>query len=221
MFSLVVPTFNEKENIRLLLESVIKALGKIDFEVLVVDDDSPDGTGIEVLNYHAKDSRVRLLLRKKEKGLSSAVIAGFNHARGDVLGVMSADLSHDPKVLPCMVNAVMEGYDIAVGTRSGIEGLKRKVISRGAAFLAKTVLSVSLSDPLSGYFVISKSVFDGVKEKLNPISYKILIEVYVRAAPLRFIEVPYVFTNKGESKFSGKVMSEYLRQLRDLRSSIK
>lgn len=225
LFSLVVPTFNERDNIKALLDSVVKALHGFDFEVLVVDDDSPDGTGVEVLNYHAVDKRVRLLVRKKEKGLSSAVIAGFNHAKGEVLGVMDADLSHDSRILPDMVKAVMGDYDMAIGTRSAITGwtLKRKVISKGAGFLAKSILGVGLSDPMSGFFVIKKSVYDSVKEELNPIGYKILLEIYARAMPLHYIEVPYVFTNrfKGESKLSSKVMKEYLKQLRELRSSIK
>lgn len=225
MFSLVIPTYNERENIKPLLDAVVKALHGFDFEVLVVDDDSPDGTGVEVLNYHSVDKRVRLLVRKKERGLSSAVIAGFNHAKGDVLGVMDADLSHNPRILPDMVKAVMGDYDLAVGARSGVAGwgFGRKLISSGAAFLARTVLGVSLSDPMSGYFVVRKSVFDNVKDELNPLGFKVLLEIYARATPLHYLEVPYIFENRlhGESKLSGKVMREYLKQLRDLHASIK
>lgn len=225
MFSLVIPTYNEKGNIKPLLDVVFKALHGFDFEVLVVDDDSPDGTGVEVLNYRALDKRVRLLVRKNEKGLSSAVIAGFLHAKGDILGVMDADLSHDPRVLPEMIRAVMGDYDLAVGTRAAVSGwtLKRKLISSGASFLAKSLLGVSLSDPMSGFFVLKREVFERVKDLINPIGYKILLEIYARASPLNYLEVPFVFQNRvsGESKLSGKVMKEYLRQLMSLRALTK
>jgi dolichol-phosphate mannosyltransferase len=224
MFSLIIPTFNEKDNIKPLLDAVTSVLKDVDYEILVVDDDSPDGTATEVLNYHYINNRVKVLVRKKEKGLSSAVITGFSKARGDVLGVMDADLSHDPSILPEMIKSVLGDYDMAIGTRSSVNGwgLKRKLISKGACMLARTLLGVSISDPMSGYFVVKKSVFDRVKDVLNPIGYKIMLELYVRALPLKVAEVPYIFENRtiGESKLSNKVMKEYLKQLFSLRSSL-
>ncbi|MFA5406116.1 MAG: polyprenol monophosphomannose synthase [Candidatus Nanoarchaeia archaeon] len=224
MFSLIIPTYNEKDNIKPLLDAVTDVLKVVDYEILVVDDDSPDGTASEVLNYHYSNNRVRVIVRKKARGLSSAVIAGFDKARGDVLGVMDADLSHDPEILLELIKCVQGDYEMAVGTRSSVNGwgLKRKLISQGACTLARAFLGVSISDPMSGYFVIRKSVFDRVKDSINPIGYKIMLELYARAMPLSVAEVPYVFENRaiGESKLSNKVMKDYLAQLFSLRSSL-
>jgi len=221
MFSLVIPTYNERDNIKPLLDKLTKTLAGLDYEVLVVDDDSPDGTAVEVLNFHELNPRVRCIVRRKEKGLSSAVIDGFKRSRGEVLGVMDADLSHDHRILPQMIDQVMNGLDLVVGTRSGVEGwgVKRKVISKGASTLAKLFLSVELSDPMSGFFVLKREVFDQVKDGLNPLGYKILLEIYQRARPLKLGEVYYVFNDRvaGESKLSSKVMREYLKQLISLR----
>jgi len=221
MFSLIIPTYNEAENIPILLDKVTSVLEGLDFEIIVVDDNSPDKTYEIVAKYHARDPRVRCIVRRSERGLSSAVIAGFLRARGNVLGVMDADLSHDPRILPKLINACENEYDLAVGVRSSVVGwpLSRKLISRGAKFLAKLFLNVELSDPMSGYFVLKREVFERVKDKLNPIGYKILLEIYARARPLRILEVPFVFTDRihGESKLDSNVMREYLKQLFSLR----
>jgi len=221
MFSLVIPTYNEKGNIKPLLDAVSKTLDGLDYEVIVVDDDSPDGTAAEVLNYRVQNKRVRLIVRRKDKGLSSAVVAGFERARGEVLGVMDADLSHDHRVLPEMIDQVVEGFDMCIGSRAGVEGwgFKRKLISRSAALLARTLLGVSISDPMSGFFVVKREVFERVRDELNPLGYKIMLEVFYRARPLKVSEVFYVFNDRvhGESKLSNKVVKDYLKQLMSLR----
>jgi len=222
MFSLVIPTFNEKDNIKPLLDAVTRSLSGLDFEVIIVDDDSPDGTAAEVLNYKAVDERVRLIVRRKDKGLSSAVIAGFERAKGDVLGVMDADLSHDQRILPRMIKKVKGKYDMVIGTRSGVKGWgwDRKIISAGGKLLAKLLLRVPISDPMSGFFVIKKKVFDKVKNKVNPIGFKIMLEIYYRAMPLKVAEEYYVFTDRvlGESKVMGNIKG-YVKQLYSLRFS--
>jgi dolichol-phosphate mannosyltransferase len=123
-----------------------------------------------------------------------------------------------------MIKLVRGDYDMAVGSRIGVEGwsIKRKVISAGGKLLAKLALGVSLSDPMSGYFVVDKKVFERVESKLDPIGFKIMLEVYYRALPLKVVEVPYVFVDRvaGESKVMNNI-TDYLRQLRSLRSSFK
>ncbi len=222
MFSLIIPTYNEAENIVPLLDSVTAILEGLDFEVIVVDDYSPDETYKKVGEYHDRDSRVRCIVRKSDKGLSSAVIAGFKRARGDILGVMDADLSHNPRILPKLINGVNDGFDLAVGVRSAVEGwgVKRKLISKGAKLLARLLAGVKLSDPMSGYFVLKRSVFERVKDELNPIGYKIFLEIYARARPVKVFEVPFVFSDRvaGESKLDSGVMLEYLKQLFSLRT---
>ncbi len=220
MFSLIIPTFNEKENIKPLLDKVTNSLENIDYEIIIVDDDSPDGTGVEVMNYSTINKRVRLIVRKKNKGLSSAVIKGFERAKGELLGVMDADLSHDPSILPSMIKE-LENNDLVVGTRSKVVGwpLKRKIISSGASTLAKLFLGVKLTDPMSGYFALRKNVFERVKDDLNPVGYKILLEIYYHAKPLRVAEAPFVFNDRvnGESKLTSGVMKDYLKQLMSLK----
>jgi dolichol-phosphate mannosyltransferase len=225
MFSLVIPTYNEADNIFPLLDKVTSVLEGLDFEVIVVDDDSPDKTYEEVIHYRKRDPRVRCIVRKSDKGLSSAVIAGFERAKGKILGVMDADLSHDPRILPKLIKACEGESDLAIGVRSAVKGwgLNRKLISKGAKFLAKFFAGVELSDPMSGYFCLKRDVFERVKDKLNPIGYKILLEIYVRAMPLRVTEVPFVFVDRvhGESKLDSGVIKEYLKQLFDFRSNKK
>ncbi len=223
MFSLIVPTYNESSNITALLESVTKVLTGLDFEIIVVDDYSPDKTYEVFSEYRKKDDHIRCLVRKNESGLSSAVIRGFERAKGDILGVMDADLSHDPKILPKLIKAVEDGSQMAIGIRESVEGwgITRKLISKCATMLARLLIGVKISDPMSGYFTLKKSLFEKVKGDLNPIGYKILLEIYARAKPENVAEVPFVFKNRvaGESKLSNKVIKEYLKQLISLRKS--
>ncbi len=227
-FSLVIPTYNEKDNINLLLEKLVETLGPgDDFEIVVVDDDSPDLTWKIAESRAQKDKRIKIIRRRNERGLSSAVIEGFNKARGEILGVMDADLSHDHFILPQMIKAVRdEDYDLAVGSRripgGGSEKWPRhrKISSDIATILAKRVLGVKLSDPMSGFFTLKRDLFESIKQKLNPRGYKILLEIYVRSHPRRIKEIPFVFKDRrqGYSKVTLKVMVEYFQMLYRLRS---
>ena len=227
-FSLIIPTYNEKDNIGLLLDKLIETLGpSTDYEIIVVDDDSPDLTWQFVQAYAAQDSRIRLIRKMKGRGLSRAVIEGFNQAQGRILGVMDADLSHDHRILPAMIAAVRDdGYDLAVGSRRIPGGgadkwpWYRKVASDIATMIARAFLDIKLSDPMSGYFTIRREVFEKVKHEINPQGYKILLEIYVRSNPQRVKEIPFIFKDRsqGYSKATFKVMLEYLRMIRQLRS---
>jgi dolichol-phosphate mannosyltransferase len=216
MFSLIVPTYNEAGNILLLLESVHRVLERLPHEIIVVDDDSPDKTWELVSVFALSHSRVRVKRRCHERGLSSAVSAGFEIARGGILGVMDADLSHDERILPKLIEGIEQGADIAVGSRR-IQGggavewpWGRKLSSTGATFAAKVILDLKLSDPMSGYFVLKRSLYESCKERLSPMGYKILIEIYCKGRPKKVREVPFVFRNRGEgySKMSRMVIQQ-------------
>jgi dolichol-phosphate mannosyltransferase len=219
-FSIVVPTYNEAGGIERLIEaldSVFKA-NQLDGEIIVVDDNSPDGTGAIVDRLSARYP-VRCLHRPGKLGLSSGVIEGWKFARGDseALGAMDADFSHDPKVVVQMVRALENGYDLAIGSRyvpgGGIENwpARRKLTSLVAIALAKPLTRIR--DITSGFFLVRRSALDGVE--LDPIGFKIGLEVIAKARYRKAIEVPYVFTDRvaGSSKMNGNEVLNYLRQL--------
>jgi dolichol-phosphate mannosyltransferase len=193
-----------------------QALVVHDWELIVVDDGSPDGTA-DLAESYADKHPVRVLRRPGKAGLASAVLAGFAQARGDVLVVMDADLSHPPEAVPRLAGAIAEGADLAVGSRyvsgGGTEDwpLKRRVVSRAACLMGNVL--VPIRDCTSGFFAIRRSALDGVK--LNPIGFKIGFEVMARARYKKFVEVPYVFRDRelGKSKFGRREILQYLVQL--------
>jgi len=230
--SLIIPTYNEKDNIISLLDEITETLGPDEaFEIIVVDDDSPDLTWNIVEEYALRNKRVKIIRRKDVKGLSGAVIAGFIHAQGEFLGVMDADLSHDCRILPRMIAAVgEEGFDLAVGSRRIPGGgadkwpWYRKVFSNIATAAAKQVLNdMTLNDPMSGYFVIKRELFENIKDKINPRGYKILLEICSVAKPRKIKEIPFIFKDRrqGYSKLTLKVVFEYVQMLYQLRRKRK
>jgi dolichol-phosphate mannosyltransferase len=226
-FSIVIPTYNEAAGIGKLvgaLGALFEAHG-LDGEIIVVDDNSPDGTG-RAVDQLARTLPVRCLHRSGKLGLSSAVIDGWKTARAEsvALGAMDADFSHDPNALPAMVRSLESGeYGLAVGSRyvagGGIANWpKRRVItSRVACWLARPLTRVK--DVTSGYFLVCRDALAGVR--LDPIGFKIGLEVIAKAHYGRAIEVPYVFTDRvaGESKLNEKEVFNYLRQLARLYSA--
>ena len=186
------------------------------WELIIVDDGSPDGTA-DLAESYADKHPVRVVRRPGKAGLASAVLAGFAQARGDVLVVMDADLSHPPEAVPRLVSAIDEGADLAVGSRyvtgGGTEDwpLKRRVVSRAACLMGN--LLVPIRDCTSGFFAIRKSALEGVK--LNPIGFKIGFEVMARGRYKKAVEVPYVFRDRelGKSKFGRREIGQYLVQL--------
>lgn len=226
-FSLIIPTYNEKENIEPLLDKLRETLAtREEFEIIVVDDDSPDLTWEVVESCVLKDQRIKVIRRMEEKGLSRSVIEGFSQAKGQILGVMDADLSHNHRILPQMIAAIRdEGFDLVVGSRripgGGAEKWPwyRRLSSDIATSLAKRFLDIKLSDPMSGYFLIKRDLFEKVKDEINPLGYKILLEIYIRSKPQRIKEIPFIFKDRkqGYSKVTSKVMMEYLQMLYNLR----
>jgi dolichol-phosphate mannosyltransferase len=221
-FSIVVPTYNEAGGIEKLvttLDAVFKANG-LDGEIVVVDDNSPDGTGA-IVDRLSATYPVRCLHRPGKMGLSSGVIDGWRFARreSEAVGATDADLSHDPQIIPAMVRALESGeYGLAIGSRyvrgGGIRNwpLRRRITSRVAIALAKPLTSVN--DITSGYFLLKRSALDGVE--LDPIGFKIGLEVIAKAHYGKAIEIPYVFQDRteGVSKLNSGEIANYLKQLR-------
>lgn len=220
-FSIVVPTYNEAGGIERLIRTVTDVFrgAGLDGEIVVVDDNSPDGTGAIVDRLEHEGLPVRCLHRPGKLGLSSGVIDGWRFARPDseALGAMDADFSHDARILPQMVHALENGYGLAVGSRyvpgGGIENWpKRRIVtSRVAIALAQPLTRIR--DITSGYFLVKREALANVE--LDPIGFKIGLEVIAKARYGRAIEVPYVFTDRiaGESKLNQKEILNYLKQL--------
>jgi dolichol-phosphate mannosyltransferase len=226
-FSIVVPTYNEAGGIETLLRAldVIFQANALDGEIIVVDDNSPDGTGA-IVDRLAKSLPVRCLHRPGKLGLSSGVIDGWKIARREsvALGAMDADFSHDVNALPKMVAALESGrYGLAVGSRyvrgGGIANWpKRRIVtSRVACWLARPLTKVK--DVTSGYFLVRREALAGVE--LDPIGFKIGLEVIIKAKYGDVLEIPYVFKDRvvGESKLNQKEIWNYLKQLRKLYSA--
>lgn len=225
LVSIVVPTYKEAENLSLLVGRISSAMAETaaEHEIIIVDDDSRDGTPEVVDQLAAAGHNVRLITRTVERGLSSAVIHGFREAKGTALVCMDGDLSHPPEAIPVLLKAHEEpGVDFVLGSRyvaggstDAHWGLWRWLNSRAATLLAQPFCSVK--DPMSGFFLISKSVFD-IADRLDPVGYKIGLELIVKCRCRHIREVPIHFANRhrGESKLNIKVQFNYLRHLKRL-----
>lgn len=223
--SLVIPTYNERENIGSLLQqvyTVLKETGR-SFEVIVVDDDSPDGTWQVVQEMRSAYPNLRVLRRMHERGLARAVLKGWQEAQGEILAVMDGDLQHPPETLALLIEALeKQGGDIAVASRhvrgGGVSkwNILRRGISWGATLAASWMLPGTLTtvhDPMSGYFTIHRSVIEGCT--LKPEGYKILLEVLARGHYQAVIEVPYIFIERqqGHSKLGLRQYQEFITHL--------
>jgi dolichol-phosphate mannosyltransferase len=218
MVSIILPTFNEAENIKLIVPKISELFRDKDIpgEIVVVDDDSPDGTA-EVVQTLSQQYPVRVYVRKDERGLATAVMKGFELARGEICLIMDADLSHPVEKIPEMINPIVQGnYEATVGSRyidgGGCENwsLIRKFASKASGILASGL--TNLSDPTSGFMAIKKSALAGIK--LDPVGWKIVLEVIVKTNS-RFKEIPIVFADRkfGKSKLDSKIQREYLLHL--------
>jgi dolichol-phosphate mannosyltransferase len=218
MISIIIPTFNEAENVRIIVPKLSQMLNESGFngEILIVDDNSPDGTAGAALEL-AETYPVKVHVRYADKGLSKAVIEGFALAAGDICVVMDADLSHPVEQVPAMITPILNGQcDVTVGSRY-VEGggfgrfpIHRKWISKGAGLLAKGVTRIS--DPTSGFMALRKKIIEGIQ--LDPLGWKIVLEVVVKTNP-RIVEVPIVFTDRkeGQSKLDFRAQIDYFHHL--------
>lgn len=217
--SIVVPTFNESANIAELVRRLGTVLQGVRWEVVFVDDDSPDDTAQFVRSLASHDPHVRVVHRIARRGLSSACIEGVLATSAPYVAIMDADLQHDESILPKMLSALRSGgFDIAVGSRY-VEGGgigdwddKRASISRLATRLSHLVVPHDLHDPMSGFFMITRQAFMDRVRNLSSLGFKILMDLFASGkTPLRFVEVPFRFRSRfaGESKLDGHVAWDF------------
>jgi dolichol-phosphate mannosyltransferase len=224
-FAVIVPTLNERQNVDDLVRRLAAALDGIRWEVIFVDDDSPDGTANCARTLAQADRRIRVIQRIGRRGLASATVEGMLASSAPYLAVMDGDMQHDERLLPRMLSALRSGdFDVVVGSRY-VEGgsdegasAERRKLSGVATRLARWVLASDLKDPMSGFFVIGQETVARVARNLSGIGYKILLDILASAPrPLRVLELPYTFRPRraGESKLDNVVAWEYLMMLLD------
>jgi dolichol-phosphate mannosyltransferase len=220
--TMVVPTYNERGRLEELVKALFAAAAshRIDLELIVVDDNSPDGTG-ELADRLATTRRMRVIHRAGKLGLGTAVVEGFRLASADVVGAMDADFSHPPGVVPRLLAAMRAtGADVVVASRYVRGGgtsnwpLRRRFMSRLACVLARPLSPIR--DATSGFFVMRRVIATGADIKAG--GFKICLELLVRAWPIGLVEMPYEFEDRtvGESKMSRREATEFLSQLKDL-----
>jgi dolichol-phosphate mannosyltransferase len=230
-FSLVVPTRNESHNLPELIEQLEPAISAEvggSYEIIVVDDDSPDETWRVAAEMAANHPHLVAVRRTTERGLATAVVRGWQIARGELLGVIDADLQHPPQVIARLIAAMRDGADLAVGSRD-VEGGGTSDWSPVRIFISRSLRAVGrlllpgmlsrVSDPMTGFFIVRRSAIENIE--LNPVGYKILVELLVRGRIGKIAEVGYVFRSRqrGESKASMKVFTDYVLHLFRLRAA--
>ncbi len=227
--SLVLPTYNERQALPLLLAQLTALLDRRlpnHYELIVADDDSPDRTWELALELTHQYPHLRVLHRQGERGLASAVVRGWQAAQGEILGVMDADLQHPPETLLALLAAMQPGVDLAIASRHAPQGCSqgwpwgRRLLSQGARWLSWLFLPEAAqrtSDPLSGYFLVRRAALVGCP--LVPVGYKILLEVLSHGRIQQVREIGYTFGPRraGHSKVTQRHYWEYLQHLRRLR----
>lgn len=223
--TIVVPTFNERDNVELLFSRVREAFKTDNWEMIFVDDDSPDQTASAVRDLAQRDSRVRCIQRIGRRGLSTAVTEGMLASSAPFLAVIDGDLQHDETLLPTMLDILKtEDIDVVIGSRR-VEGgalgdwtADRIAMSNVATRLSRLVTPATLADPMSGFFMLRRAAFESSVRNLSGQGFKILLDLFASTPkPYKFKEVPYVFRQRlhGKSKLEGFVVWEYLTLLLD------
>lgn len=224
--SVIIPCYNERENVRPLFAKLVTALDGIKWEAVYVDDDSPDGTSTEVLTLAREDSRARLVRRVGRRGLSSACIEGMLASSSEVFAVIDGDMQHDESVLPQMLEKIeKDGCDIVVGSRytdggsTGDWNAARLGMSKFATILGNVLLKENTTtDPMSGFFMLKRSLLDDVVHGVSGEGFKILLDILATTnKTLKIGEVAYTFRNRefGESKLDARVLSDFALLLFD------
>ena len=221
--AVIVPVFNEVKNVALVIQAVEEVLSNISWELIFVDDNSPDGTVERVHALAKRDVRVRCLRRLKRRGLSGAVIEGMMSSSACYLAAMDGDLQHDHTALTQMLDKVRNGADLVVGTRYALGGSSqegftkvRSVGSKLATLVAKRFLRLEVSDPMSGFFILRRDVANEIAPHLSTYGFKILTDILISSPrPLKIEEVTYNFRDRrhGESKLDSLVVWDYLTLL--------
>ncbi|MGN7611817.1 polyprenol monophosphomannose synthase [Magnetococcales bacterium HHB-1] len=227
LFSLIIPTFNESENIVKIIQRIEEAMNAVTmrWEIIFVDDNSPDGTSDVIREQIQNNPRLRLIQRIGRRGLSTAILEGMLSSSAPYVGVMDADLQHDERILPQMLTSLDMGADVVIGTRYGKGGSvgkwsqSRLKLSRLFTRLSRLILKADLSDPMSGFFLIRSQVMrQRVQQGVSGVGFKVLLDLFTASdEPLRFEEIPYTFRNRqsGESKLDRTIIWAYLLQILD------
>jgi dolichol-phosphate mannosyltransferase len=223
--AVVIPTYNERDNVRPMFERLDRVLAGVRWEVIFVDDDSPDGTAETVRDLARRDARVRLIRRIGRKGLSSACIEGMLATTADYIAVMDADQQHDEAILPGMLEKLRGGaLDLVIGSRHAEGGsmgeftARRVRLSNLGARVSRAVTRCDLRDPMSGFFMLDRRFLQAVAPRLSGVGFKILLDIVASArGKVRFAELPYTFRSRqhGESKLDIVVGLEYIYLLLD------
>ena len=218
--SVVVPTFKERDNVPLLVEKLARTLTGVDWEIIFVDDNSPDGTAAAARAIGATDGRVRCIRRIGRRGLAGACIEGMLASQARFVAVMDADLQHDERLLTGMLEKLRGDTDLAVASRyvaggsaAGLSSAGREHASRLSTVLAQRLLGVTLSDPMSGFFMIRRDRFEQLAPQLSTQGFKILLDIAATArGTLRIAELPLVFAERqhGESKLDTRVALDFI-----------
>jgi dolichol-phosphate mannosyltransferase len=218
--TILVPTYNERDNIAPLVRRIDGALNGRNYQVVFVDDDSQDGTA-QVAAALSPQYPVRVIVRRGKKGLASAIVDGIKETTSQIIGVMDADLQHPPETLPLLLDEIENGADIAIGSRyikgGALQGwaFTRRIISRGASFLARLLLPFirQVKDPLSGFFMFDRKVV--AHANLRPTGYKILLEILTEGESAKLTEVPYTFSARSAGKSKLNIFQEidYLKHV--------
>lgn len=225
LLSVIVPTFNERENVAELVRRIALALEAVAWEVIFVDDDSPDGTADAVRALALGDARVRCVQRVGRRGLSSACVEGMLASAAPYICVMDADLQHDESLLPQMLQTLIaQDLDIVIASRYAVGGTVgdwsegRAKVSRLATRLSHLVMPPAVTDPMSGFFMLTRPAFAAAMRQLSATGFKILVDLFASSpAPLRFAELPYTFRNRiaGQSKLDSRVAWDFAMLLAD------
>lgn len=221
--SIIIPTYNERDNVIPLVKRINRAISNYQHEIIFIDDNSRDGTAEQARSL-SPAYPVRVIVRQNKKGLASAVVDGLQYAKGQVVLVMDADLQHPPEVIPGLLKEIESGADIVIASRyvtgGSVQGwgLARRIISRGAIFLAHLLLPLSrqVRDPVSGFFMFKRQVV--ANANLRPSGYKILLEILMEGNFGSTAEVAFTFStrSRGESKLNARQQIRYLKHLYDL-----
>ena len=224
--SIIIPTYNESQNILNILKSIKENLPKnIIAQAVVVDDNSPDHTG-KIVENHFKNMKeianytVDVIHRKAKKGLSSAIISGIQHATGDTIVVIDSDFSHPPQVIPKLIEAIKKYQcDMVIASRYITGGkilgwpTRRKIISKIGTTIAKKGLNISSTDPMSGFFAFKKTIINELN--FDALGYKILLEILVKTKGVKVKEIPYTFQDRklGKSKLDHKTIFDFCKSV--------
>ena len=219
--SLIIPTYNERDNLPIIIENIHRILSSTDYEIIIVDDNSPDGTWAVAEQLSRKFANVKVIRRARKMDLASAFLQGLIHAEGKIVGLMDADLQHPPELLTKMLNEVRIGADIAIASRY-VQGGKvdewpfhRRIASRSAIALAHLLLPKTkpIKDPISGFFLLKKEAIEGLN--LSSQGFKILLEILTKGNYGKVSEIAYTFKPRmrGKSKMRFKELWNYVKHL--------